>query len=138
MALNFDTSPMGRMRSYLSEKYGKVVRNVRKAGINRRERYIFTDKTHPEKGIFSAGMGVISVISISYGIYLSFLADGNASVNATLGVGMTGVIAIVGLIFGIISRRERDIFKLFPNLGIILNGLCLLSLVAMTIIGIYF
>lgn len=91
----------------------------------RRERYVFTDKKHPEKGVLSTAFGSLSVFTIAYAVYLSFMNGGQAEVRYAAAVLFCIFYSIAGLILGIISRMERDIFTFFPNLGIVLNVLSL-------------
>ena len=92
----------------------------------KRGRYVFTDKKHPEKGILSAALGLISVATIVYAVLLSFKNGGQAEAKYGVAVFFCAIYSVAGLILGIMSRMERDIFKLFPNLGIILNALSLI------------
>ena len=70
-------------------------------------------------------LGVISNASLGIVIYLSYLSGGNAPIS----YGLTGLLAMlfsmVGLILGVLTVREKDIFKLFPVLGILLNLIAL-------------
>ena len=92
----------------------------------RRGRYVFTDKKHPEKGIFSTVLGALSVATIVYAVLLSFRNGGEAQAKYGVAVLICTIYSVAGLVLGIMSRMERDIFKLFPNLGIILNVLSLI------------
>ena len=92
----------------------------------RHGRYVFTDKKHPEKGIFSTALGALSVATIVYAVLLSFRNGGEAQAKYGVAVLICTIYSVAGLILGIMSRMERDIFKLFPNLGIILNVLSLI------------
>ncbi len=94
----------------------------------RRERYVFTDKKHPEKGIMSFVLGVISVCTIALAVYFSYKNGGQALARYAMAVLFCLFYSLAGLILGIISRFERDIFKLFPNLGIALNALSLIAI----------
>ncbi len=94
----------------------------------RRERYVFTDKKHPEKGVFSAALGVLSVSSIVYSIVLSFNNGGQAEARFAVAIIFCMIYSIAGLVLGIISRMERDIFNFFPNMGIILNIVALVCM----------
>ncbi len=97
-----------------------------KLPVRRRDRYVFTDKKHPEKGVFSAALGLISLVTIIYAVVLSFKNGGQAQAKSAVAVLICIIYAIVGLVLGIMSRMERDIFRFFPHLGIILNSISLL------------
>lgn len=89
-------------------------------------RYVFTDKKHPEKGILSSILGLISVVTIIYAVFLSYENGGQAEARYGVAVMICMLYSIAGLVLGIMARMERDIFKLFPNVGIILNVLSLI------------
>ena len=92
----------------------------------RRGRYVFTDKKHPEKGVLSAALGLISVVTIICAVYFSYKNGGQAEARYGVAVMICLIYSIAGLVLGIMSRMEKDIFRLFPNLGIILNVLSLI------------
>lgn len=66
-------------------------------------------------------LGVISNVSLGIVIYLSYLNGGNVPIS----YGLTGLLAmifsLIGLVLGVLTLWEKDIFKLFPVLGILLN-----------------
>jgi CHASE2 domain-containing sensor protein len=94
--------------------------------------YIFTNKRHSQKAIMSTVLGVISTASMVVVIYLSFLLQGQTPIS----YGLTGLLAllmsVVGEVLGVMTVFERDRFKLFPIIGIVLN------LVAIFIVGFVF
>ncbi len=95
---------------------------------SKHDRYVFTDKKHPEKGVMSAALGAISIFTIVYSVYLSFLNGGQAEGKYAAAVIFCMIYSVAGLILGIVSRMERDIFKFFPDLGIVLNTLALIGM----------
>ncbi|MBR4831858.1 MAG: hypothetical protein IKZ97_04450 [Butyrivibrio sp.] len=100
-----------------------------------RDRYMFTDNRHPEKGIMSAVLGVLSVFTLTLSVLLSYRNGGQALVQYAAAAFVAAIFSCLGLILGIMSRFERDIFKLFPNLGIILNLLSVLFIIFLLILG---
>lgn len=94
--------------------------------------YIFTNKRHSQKAIMSTILGVISTASMVVVIYLSFLLQGQTPIS----YGLTGLLALLmavaGEVLGVMTVFERDRFKLFPIIGIVLN------LVAIFIVGFVF
>ncbi len=87
---------------------------------------MFTDKKHPEKGIMSTALGVISVVTIICAVVMAYKNGGEAEARYGVAVMFCLLYSIGGLVLGILSRMERDIFKLFPTVGIILNALSLI------------
>lgn len=103
----------------------------------RKKNYIFTNKKHSEKAIMSAILGIISTISLVVVIYLTYIKGGEAPAN----YGMTGLLivifSIVGVLLGIVSATEKDRFKLFPTIGIILNSVALTGIGLVVYAGMY-
>lgn len=97
----------------------------------RRSGYIFTAKKHPEKGIMSAILGVISVASIVTAVYLTYRNGGNAKPQYAVVLFLVMLFALTGLVLGILSRMEKDKYYLFPHLGIGLNfaSLAMISMI---------
>lgn len=89
------------------------------------KRYKFTNKKHPEKGIMSAILGIISLISVGVAVYQTFLARGEASTNMGVVGLMITVFSATGLVLGYLGKKEHDKFMFFPYLGMILNIMAL-------------
>ena len=89
------------------------------------KRYKFTNKKHPEKGIMSTILGIISLVSIWMAIYQTFLARGEATTNMGVVGLMITIFSGTGLVLGYISKKESDKFMFFPYVGMILNLLAL-------------
>ena len=100
-----------------------------------RERYMFTDNRHPEKGIMSAVLGALSVITLSLAVLFSYQNGGQALVQYAAAAFVAAIFSCIGLVLGIRSRFEKDIFKFFPNIGIVLNFLSVAFIVFLLILG---
>ena len=91
----------------------------------RKKNYIFTNKKHSDKAIMSTILGIISLVSLGIVPYLSYSRGGVMHG----GYGVTGVLAtiysLIGLILGILTLRDKDIYRFFPVLGTILNVISL-------------
>ncbi len=91
----------------------------------RRKGYIFTKKKHSSKAVMATILGAISLVSLGAVVYLSYLRAGEIPSK----YGVTGLLillfSLTGLILGLVTVREKDMFRLFPWLGILLNGLAL-------------
>ena len=87
--------------------------------------YIFTNKKHSDKAIMSTILGMISLVSLGIVTYLSYSRGGVMHG----GYGVTGVLAtiysLIGLILGVLTLRDKDIYRFFPVLGTILNVISL-------------
>lgn len=91
----------------------------------KRKNYKFTNRKHSEQAIMSTILGFISNVSLGIVIYLAYLSGGNIPIS----YGLTGLLAVIfsviGLILGVLTAQEKDMFKLFPILGIVLNLIAL-------------
>ena len=96
--------------------------------MSRRAGYKFTNKKNPIKGVAAFILGVIALGSLILAIYLTFQNQGVAPLQYAIAVILSIVMAIAGMVCGIMSCLEKDIFKLFPILGVVLNLLSLLYL----------
>ena len=80
-------------------------------------------------------LGIISTVSLGIVVYLTYRNGG----NATVGYGVTGLLAtlfsIVGLTLGIITVRNKEYYRLFPWLGVGLNLLALGSISLILYLG---
>lgn len=103
----------------------------------KRKNYIFTNRKHSEKAIMSTALGTLCIFSLIMVVYLSYKKAG----DAPTGYGFTGLFvmlfSLVGMILGIVTVREKEMFKLFPILGIILNVIAFLGVGFLVYIGNY-
>lgn len=99
--------------------------------------YKFTNKKHPEKGIMSTALGIISLVSVWNAVYQTYMADGNAGSNMGIVGLMITIFSVVGLVLGYMAKNEPDIFKIFPYLGMILNVLALACISVILYAGAY-
>ncbi|MDF2474094.1 MAG: hypothetical protein K0R21_1876 [Anaerocolumna sp.] len=88
----------------------------------KKKNYKFTDIEHSVKGLISFILGIVSMIAFLVVSYLSSLSGGNGG----FGYGVTGIIlfivAIGGLILGVQSFKEKDIYYNAPIAGVVMNG----------------
>ncbi|MBP3279943.1 MAG: hypothetical protein J6M44_13390 [Butyrivibrio sp.] len=100
-----------------------------------RDRYMFTDNRHPEKGVMSAILGCISVTALIAAVVFTYNDGGQAQLRYAAAAMVAAIFSVVGLVLGIMSRMEKDIFKLFPNLGIVLNTLSIAFIIFILVLG---
>lgn len=105
--------------------------------MGRKPNYIFTNKRHSNRAIMSTILGLISTLSLSAVIYLTYAQEGEAQT----GYGITGLLVAVfsmtGLVLGIVTAVEKDRYKLFPCLGIVFNLLALFGVGLVVYAGTY-
>ena len=92
-----------------------------------KEGYIFTDKKNPRWGILSTILGLIAGVSICMAIHKTYLNKGTALMQYGAVVILSMVYAVIGLVLGIRSLTEKDIFRFFPVIGIFLNILTIIT-----------
>ena len=104
----------------------------------RRGRYIFTDKKHPWRGIFSVVMGFFSILCLVLSVLLTFRSRAAANGSYAVGAFLGFAYAVCGLVMGFLSGRERDIYSVFPRAGVILNAVALLCVCGVVVLGAVF
>ncbi len=91
----------------------------------RKNSYMFTNKEHTQKGIMSTILGIISLATLAYAVFRSYLNDGDIPLQYGAAAMLVMIFAFAGIILGVVSKTERDKFYLFSYLGIALNILAL-------------
>ena len=99
--------------------------------------YMFTNKEHTLKGIMSSILGVISLATLAYAVFMSYRRGGNIPRQYGAAAMLVMVYAFVGIGLGVVSKTERDKFYLFTYLGIILNMLALALISVILYAGAY-
>lgn len=95
--------------------------------MKKRSGYIFTNKRQSNRAIMATVLGVITILSLIAVVHLSFIQKGNAPVSYGLTGLLSMIMSLVGLVLGIITILDKDYYKLFPTLGIVLNFVSLLG-----------
>ncbi len=102
-----------------------------------RKNYMFTNKSHPQRGIMSTILGILSDGAIGLAVFSAFKAGGAADARMACTVMLALLFAIAGLVLGILSRIEKDKFYFFPNVGILLNGIAVIAVAFILYIGVF-
>ena len=93
-----------------------------------RHEYKFTNKNNTRGGIISAILAVVALITVAAGVIISYKNSGAAG-TLVGGLGtMSFLLAIVGLICGLKSFKEKDKFYVFSWIGTISNGILWLGM----------
>lgn len=86
-----------------------------------KKNYIFTNKKHSNRAIMATILGIISLASLGIVLFMTYRSAGEAEV----GFGFTGLLAmvfsVIGLGLGIVTFQNKNYYRLFPVLGILLN-----------------
>lgn len=85
--------------------------------------YMFTNRNHPLKGIMATILGILSIITLATAVYLSYKGGGISSARYGAAALLAVIFMIIGIGLAAYSLMEKDNFKLFPILGILLNGI---------------
>ena len=94
-----------------------------------------TDKKHSRNGILSTILGAVSAGLLFCQLAAAYLTSGQAGkAVAVLGL-LAFFVACAGAWYGVLGRRDEDSYRLFPDLGIGINGLLLAGFVMIYIMG---
>lgn len=85
----------------------------------------------------STVFGALSVISLIVLVYLSYVRGGQVPVNYGIAVILVLIFAIVGCLLGVLAWQEREKFKVFAVIGLVLNIVALLSVSGILYAGSY-
>lgn len=108
-----------------------------KKEAKKKKHYIFTDKKNPPKAIMSTILGTISVAGIVLVVFLTFQAEGVAKQEYGTTLLLCMIFSLIGMILGILSRLEKDMFYFFSYLGMFLNLLALAAISVILYAGAY-
>ena len=103
----------------------------------RKNSYIFTNKEHPQKGIMSSILGVISVVSVVLVLYFAYKNDGVAEMRYGVALLLAALFSVAGFVLGILSKLESDKYYFFPYMGMILNAIVLIGIGFILFAGVY-
>ncbi len=99
-------------------------------------KYKFSDKGQTLGGILSVLMGIASIAIFCYGIYLSFLAHGNAGLEVgSIGL-LSLMLSVMGTFLGLISFKERDKFYTLSKVGSLMCGIFTVLLISICFLSI--
>ena len=93
----------------------------------KRKKHLFTSKKMSMRALMSDCLGAIAATFTCVTVYLTFRNGGQATPRYATAFFLCIVMARVGLIIAILSRKERDIYYFFSYLGMALNGAVLLA-----------
>lgn len=96
--------------------------------MKKKRSYIFTNRKHTDQAIMSAILGMISVVATVMAIIFSY----RQSLEGKVGYGATCLLAtlfaVIGLILSVTQLVKKDVYRLFPVTGMMLNGAVLLAM----------
>jgi hypothetical protein len=99
--------------------------------------YIFTNRKHPKRGIMSVILGILSIGTFLTAVYLAYRqTDMPAARYGAAGL-LAAIFMLAGFVLGILALMEKDRFRFFPILGILLNVIALMILSLILYAGAY-
>lgn len=101
----------------------------------KRNQYKFTDRIHPKGGIASVLLAILMYIVV----IILCIESSNKGGDGPLYYGVVGILClIVSLLcfwLGVNDIRKESIYRLFPILGMLLNGVLFIGLFSLYFIG---
>lgn len=106
-----------------------------KGMFRRRGTIRFQGRNHSKRGVFSLLIGILVIAAFIAVSVISGMNQGNgASILGAIGI-IAFAISIVGFLLGIKSFKEKDIFYVAPVIGVGSNGIMIIVLFSLYIIG---
>ena len=102
----------------------------------KQHKFIYSDKKHTEKGIFSTILAVLSFVFLMLVIISSYARRGEVGGSFGATAFLCSVFSAVGIILGAFGKSEPDKFYLFSYIGIIWNVVNMLIVSAILYAGI--
>ncbi len=100
-----------------------------------RQKIQFSSRMHPKSGILSVVLGAFSLLALLF----LFLESGANRGNPGTWVGVAGfwilILSVVGFVIATKSYRMEDIHMITPRLGSILNGVVMVSMIVLYVVG---
>lgn len=98
-------------------------------------KYKFSDKNQTLGGLISTVMGVLSLISLGYGIFVSYQAKGEGGLKVG-GLGLLSLLlAVMGTVMGLLSFKEDNKFYGLSKIGSLMCGIITVFMLAVFLMG---
>lgn len=101
-----------------------------------KHKYKFSTKKHSVGGIISSIMALSATALFVRAVYLSFKASGEGGTVVGAFALSALAVALFGLVIGLISYKESDRYYTFSFIGSLSNGIMLVLMVMLLIVGI--
>lgn len=89
--------------------------------MKKRKGFIFTDKKHSNRAIMATILGIISLASLAYLLFVSYRNGGNVETGHGAAALLAAIYAVIGLVLGLAAIQVKEYYRIFPVLGILLN-----------------
>lgn len=104
--------------------------------MKKTRKYIYSNKKHTEKGIFSTILSLLSFIALLLMMILSYAYGGDISASFGAVAFLCTLFSAIGIILGVIGKNEPEKFYLFAYIGIVWNVVDLFIVSAILYAGI--
>jgi hypothetical protein len=98
-------------------------------------RYKFSDKQQSLGGVIATIMGVVALLMLLYGVYVSFRMKGQAGIAVGNIALCSLLLSVVGCGIGLFSFREQDKFYTLSKFGSMLCGCMAVFMIAVLLMG---
>lgn len=98
-------------------------------------KYKFSDKSQTLGGTISTLMGLLALASFMYGVYISFMAKGEAGLKVGSLALLSLMLSAIGTVIGLISFKEDDKFYTLSRVGALLCGILTVFMVSVFLMG---
>lgn len=93
--------------------------------MKKKKGYLFTDKKNSNRAVMATILGIISLVSLAVVVFFSYRSGGVAKTGYGVTAFLAGIYSLTGFVLGLVTIQDKNYFRLFPVLGILLNGAAL-------------
>lgn len=93
--------------------------------MKKKKGYLFTDKKNSNRAVMATILGIISLVSLAVVVFFSYRSGGEAKTGYGVTALLAGIYSLTGFVLGLVTIQDKNYFRLFPVLGILLNGAAL-------------
>lgn len=93
--------------------------------MKKRKAFIFTNKRNSNRAVMAVVLGGISLAAVGTAVFLAYRGRGEAAGRYAFAGLLSALYSLVGLVLGFVTVLDKKYYKLFPVLGILLNGAAL-------------
>lgn len=97
--------------------------------------YKFTDKKHTRQGMASSSLGFLALLFMAFALFMAFRSSGRAGTYTGLLGLLSMILSAAGFVMAIKGFQEEDVYYLFSQIGMFLNGGLFVLWVLIFIVG---
>ena len=100
-----------------------------------KQRIQFSNRSHPRSGVISMVMGGAALVILLVLFFISSADRGETGGWIGIAGFWTFLLSIVGFVLATKSYRMEDIYRITPTLGSIFNGVVVVSMMLLYVVG---